>query len=64
MEGIKTWEEYTVEYFAGLDDKSFERYWNNRGEYRDLNTIDAIYREYYKRKLKKQGLNDNVLSSS
>lgn len=64
MKNNDDWKSYTVEYFAGLDDKSFERYWNNRGEYRDLNTIDAIYHEHYKRKLKKQGLNDNVLSSS
>lgn len=50
----KNWEEYTVNFFAGLDDKTLERYWNNRGEYRDLNTRDAIYYEYYKRKFKKE----------
>ena len=39
----------TIEMLANLDDKRFMRYWNNRMKYDDPDTVDAIYREYYKR---------------
>ena len=39
----------TIEMLANLDDKRFMRFWNNRMKYDDPDTVDAIYREYYKR---------------
>lgn len=43
------WKNDTIEMLANLDDKQFMRYWNNRMKYDDPDTVDAIYREYYKR---------------
>ena len=39
----------TIEMLANLDEKRFMRFWNNRMKYDDPDTVDAIYREYYKR---------------